>query len=387
MDDEQRVALLLENKKDRNRWRRRAITLVIVLVTSAIFSIIVDFLNDAGTFREIVEHAPGECALVEGFTGGTEDMAPWYDRKGTFISSPDFSNPNHEGKIYWLSFKKGAEPEDITPELDFSFQPHGIAFYQEGKTRKLYVVNHRNGSALPQHTQEGAGAKSKSADVKHTIEVFTVSKRGKLTFDKTLEDPLLVSPNDVTAVGDDLLYVTNDHGATEGFERTLEDYLRLPNGNVLYFDGTSFKVAYEGTRYANGITSDGTSIWLAETTGLTVSRLTPSNPPGKLTLANAIDVRTGVDNLTIDEDGALWFGAHPKLLQFVEHAKDPATNRSPSHVVRITGSNEKLENRDLYMNLGDPLSGSSVAVHRDGLLFIGAVYDKAVLRCIGKRTK
>jgi FKBP-type peptidyl-prolyl cis-trans isomerase len=75
------------------------------------------------------------------------------------------------------------------------------------------------------------------------------------------------------------------------------------------------------------------------------------------------------------------------LLDFVEHSKAPARNRSPSHVVRVTGSDENPELRDLYMNLGDPLSGSSVAVHHDGLLFIGAVFDKAVLRCIGKRVK
>ncbi len=380
-DEEERIALLLENKKDRNRWRRRVITLVIVLVTSAIFTVIVDTLNDAGAFREIVEHAPGECALVEGFSGGTEDMAPWYERRGIFISSPDFLNPSHEGKIYWLSFKKGAKPEDITPKLDFPFQPHGIAFYNEGKTRKLYVVNHRNSTALPQNTETSAHA------AKHTIEVFEVSKRGKLTYQKTLESPLLIAPNDVAAAGDDLLYVTNDHGWVSGIKRAAEDYLRLPNGNVLYYNGESFQIAYEGMRYPNGVLVDGDSVWVAQTTGLVISRLKPSNPAGTLTLANEIEAHSGVDNLTIDEDGALWSGAHPKLLDFVEHSKAPDKNRSPSHVVRITGSDENPQLRDLYMNLGDPLSGSSVAVHHDGLLFVGAVFDRAVLRCIGKRVK
>ena len=67
----------------------------------------------------------------------------------------------------------------------------------------LYVVNHAGGE--------------------HTIEVFDLSA-GHLRKRTTLADPLVVSPNDVAAVGRDRLYITNDHGYPKGFMRAIEEF-------------------------------------------------------------------------------------------------------------------------------------------------------------------
>lgn len=366
--DEQRVAMLMKNKT-RGVWARRGKVLAIFAVISLLFSLVVSTLNAAGTFRQLTHHAPGKCALVEGFVGGTEDMAPWYERGGIFISSADLIGLGGGGKIYWLPFKKGAAPQDVTPKLDFPFNPHGMDFWV--RERKLFVVNH---GAL------GADG----VPTEHSIEIFDVSKRGVLTHATTIKDALLRSPNDIAATGADTFYVTNDHGQTSSTGRAVEDALRLPLGDVVYYRQGAFSVAHAGMRYANGVLYDGRALWVSQTLGRVISRFAPGED-GALELEQEVAVHTGIDNLTVDGDGAIWGGAHPKLLDFMAHAGDHA-KPSPSHVVRLTGHDEQLEVRDLYMNFGTPLSGSSVAVHHEGLLFVGAVFQPAVLRCAGKQS-
>ena len=87
--------------------------------------------------------------------------------------------------------------------------------------------------------------------------MFDLSESG-LVHRRTLADPLLVSPNDVLAVGPDQLYVTNDHGSEGGIARMLEDYLRLPNANVLYFDGEE-KIWPTPTASTSRTTAEGSS--------------------------------------------------------------------------------------------------------------------------------
>ena len=47
--------------------------------------------------------------------------------------------------------------------------------------------------------------------------------------------------------------MNNGMTRTLEFTRTLEDFLRLPWGSVVYYDGRSFRVAADGIPYANGI--------------------------------------------------------------------------------------------------------------------------------------
>ena len=78
-------------------------------------------------------------------------------------------------------------------------------------------------------------------------------------------------------------------------------------------------------------------------------------------------------------EGNLWAGAHPKMLAFLGHAQSPA-KRSPSQVLRIGLGDPNapiVETR--YLNLGDPLSGSSVAVFYKGMILVGGVFDDGIL--------
>ncbi len=61
-------------------------------------------------------------------------------------------------------------------------------------------------------------------------------------------------------------------------------------------------------------------------------------------------------------------------------AKDPSS-RSPSQVLKLTMDSGEPKTAEVYLNNGDPLSGSSVAARWRDRLLIGTVYDPAFLDC------
>jgi arylesterase/paraoxonase len=130
--------------------------------------------------------------------------------------------------------------------------------------------------------------------------------------------------------------------------------------------------------YANGINAkgDGSELYVAESTGRRLRIYTRDAASGSITLRQTLDLGTGADNIELAPDGSLYVGAHPKLLTFFRHASD-ARMPSPSEVLRVTGG--KVE--QVFLDLGDQLSASTVgAPYRDRLL-IGSVFADHFLDC------
>jgi arylesterase/paraoxonase len=210
-------------------------------------------------------------------------------------------------------------------------------------------------------------------------------KNDSLTHLESIKDiKLMTSPNDVTAVGERLFYVTNDHGYSEkGLGRTLEEYLQRKISYVNYFDGNSFKKVATRIAYANGInhSADYTKIFVASPTGGKVIVYNRDLITGNLTLSEEVDVRTGVDNIELDSAGSLWIGCHPQLLKFVAHAADPS-KFSPSQVIKLTPDPQgKYQMEEVFLNDGTTYSGSTVAAVYKNKLLIGSVFEKTLLVC------
>jgi arylesterase/paraoxonase len=181
-------------------------------------------------------------------------------------------------------------------------------------------------------------------------------------------------------VGQGKFYATVDHGNPSGIGRMLEDYARLPLAKVLYFDGQQARQVAGDIRYANGVnvSADGETVYVAGTTDRAVHVFGRDLATGDLWPKGRLDTGTGVDNIDIDDVGALWIGAHPKLLTFVGHSKD-AAKKSPSQVLRIDpGSGEVYE---VLLDDGGQLSGSSVAVRYGNRMLVGPVFDEGILDC------
>lgn len=67
------------------------------------------------------------------------------------------------------------------------------------------------------------------------------------------------------------------------------------------------------------------------------------------------------------------------MFVFLGHSKD-ANKRSPSEVLKISFPNGQKEVvTQVYLNDGNPLSGSSVAAPYKGKIYVGGVFDDGVL--------
>ena len=187
-------------------------------------------------------------------------------------------------------------------------------------------------------------------------------------------------PNDVVAVDKDKFYVTNDHGTRGGIMRTLEDYLLIPWSYILYYNGQTFTKVRDGINYANGIniSNDHSKLYVACVTGRELLSF-KIKEDGSLSLADRLNLKTGIDNIDVDEDGNLWIGAHPKLLAFVAHADD-STKHSPSQALKLTPSGNSFAAEEIFLDDGKMISGSSVAVRYKNEVFVGVVFERKLLR-------
>lgn len=352
--------------------RRRLTRLTVVLYVAVVAALVIggfflQLLYAAGQFKTLKPHFGGACTPVAGILGA-EDITI-HPRTGVaYISATDrrsvlAGGPGH-GAIYAYDLKRAAPTLlNLTPAADPDFRPHGLSLHVgEDGHDVLYVINHAGG--------------------RHSIEVYDLVGI-KLFHRATLSDPLLVTPNDLVAVGRDRLYVTNDHANAGGFGRALEDYLRRSISNVVYYDGERFTEVASGIRYPNGVnvSPDGKTLYVASTTGGTVLGFRVDPATGMIEPRGAIEIGSGVDNIEIDAEGDLWIGAHPKLLTFVQHAGD-ADQIAPAQVFQVRDPDgEAPLVEEVLLSLGEDLSGSSVgAVHGDRLL-VGAVFDEGILDC------
>lgn len=346
---------------------KRARWVLMAVLVVGLAGAVLNTLWAAGTFRRLEPHGPGACVRIEGIVGG-EDLVWRGNGREILVSSTDRWNPNvAQGGIFLV--EPGAEdlrPRQVTPELDFVFQPHGISLWVEENTgqERLFVVNH-------------------ASLTEHSIEVFDVAADGQLAHVRTIVDEALISPNDVAAVGPEQFYVTNDHGWRSTVAKVFEDFLRLPLGNVVYYDGSGFREVFGGTRIANGVnvSLDGARVYVTETTGRVLHSFARDAKTGALTLEETFFAGTGLDNIDVAPDGSLWVGAHPKLLQFLAHAANPQ-KRAPSQVLRfVHGADGRLAMEEVYLDGGETISASATALARDGMLVIGPVFEAFLLRC------
>ncbi len=358
---------------------------VLVFVTSYM---VVRTLVGFSYFKTLTPEFAGTCTAVTS-PPGPEDLV--IDRRTgvMYLSSFDrrlhFANPKDDtlrGGIFALDIinpENGfvdmtvvADAEGETSALT-KFRPHGLSLFvgDDGRTTLMAISHPSSG---------------------HTVEIFGVFEEEvegrtvrQLVHRETIENQdAFVSPNDIHAVDHDRFYVTNDHGSTSGFSRFMEDLRKKDNASVAYYDGTNARIAAEDLTYANGINviDDGRTLVVAETVDNTVRFYDRDPATGGLTLKDLVYVGNGVDNIDVAVDGSLWIASHPKTLMFMGHARDKK-KLSPSQVLRIVpesdGSGGVVE--QIYLNLGEEISGSSVAVTYNQRMFVGQVFDERILIC------
>ncbi len=264
------------------------------------------------------------------------------------------------GGLYLMDLNSNSyQVKKLTTDLNKPFAPHGISMFMTDSTYKVMAVN---------HTTE-----------KHSFEVFKLQDT-LLTFERTITNPALVSPNDVVMIDANRFYFTNDHKYVDGLGKLLEDYAGLALSNVMYFDGENFIEVASGIGYANGINYDKERklLFVAAPRNFEV-KVYAANEDGSLSFIEDIDCGTGVDNIEFDSEGNLWIGSHPNLLAFSSYA---AGNNeiSPSEIIKIQyrGTGDYTI-EEVYLNDGTQMSGSTVAAPYKDVVVTGNVMDSHFL--------
>ncbi|KDQ15280.1 hypothetical protein BOTBODRAFT_187395 [Botryobasidium botryosum FD-172 SS1] len=176
----------------------------------------------------------------------------------------------------------------------------------------VYLVNHRP-------PVEEAKAHIYGAD--SVIEIFK-TKVGSdvLTHVKTVEDPLIDTPNDVVGSSDGKsFYFTNDHSTKVGLMRIVNAYLSRPVTSVVYCDvDAGCKIAADDLAGCNGIArgKDGKIFVVLSTTSVSEIRVFEEQDDNSLVQTDAIPADRHMDNIVVDEDDVAYIASIPKTLHF-----------------------------------------------------------------------
>lgn len=319
----------------------------------------------AGVCRPVPLDASAEDLRIDPRTGVA--YLSYYDRFGGYPAAAARKQP---GTIMLMDLNS-AEPRAraaLTTE-PAGFGPQGVSLYQDTTgPKRLFAVSRRT---LDQHS----------------IEIFQQSSTGSFAPVETLRDRSLWAPNGIVAVGSRQFYVTNDSGFKDrdagNPKRRVERRLRNNRSNVLYYDGTSFRIVADELDMANGIavSPDGKTVYVAEATGRKLTLFDRDLTTGALNRRESVRLDTAPDNLTVDETGRVWIAAHPRVIELRENLEDPKS-RSPSQVLKFdpTAAGDKRIT-EVFLNDGKDISASTVAAPFRDLLVIGSVTDHRVLVC------
>ena len=337
------------------------LTLLLMVVGGSIVFTLFKFNH----FAVIEDRFDGVCLPVSG-VAGPEDIEIASALGRAYVSSLDRrAGEAARGAIYSIVVGDPLDSDnwrDRTGGAPEKFRPLGLSYFEDGDTRRLFVVNE--------------AAKS--------IEIFDVRPHGDLVHLESIVERRFTSLNDVAAVGPRSFYVTNDVNAGRNSPLGRFQFLsRSPTGAVFYFDGVTTRVAAENLRFANGVALNqrGTRLYVAESSGQALRIYDRDLRSGALTLAHIRQLPAAPDNLTVAWDGAVWIGALPKPLAL------PVVERNenilaPSLVIRYAdGVGDGGSVTEVYSDNGGGISTSTVAAVAGGKLLIGALYDHKYLIC------
>lgn len=337
-------------------------------------------INDAGEFKMIKPHFNGSVTFLSGHVGA-EDITIDHNAGLAYISTDDRfavlqGDENRGGRLCIVSLQDSNAVSICGTTGIAKINPHGISFFSKDGTDFLYAVNHTDGNHSILLFQKTFNTLTRSVLPRHYGYSFKLIKTHKDT-------SFLLSPNDVLAVDTNKFYFTNDHGSRTKLGKTIEDYLQQRKSNVVYFDGEKYSIAADNIAYANGInmSRDGKEVYVASTIGGSILIYERDAGNGNLALKDEVVLKTGVDNIELDEHGNLWVACHPQLLTFVQHTKD-TSNYAPSQVFKLSKNAEgKFTAEEIFLSKGDDLSGSSVAAVSGKVMLIGSVMDNGILNC------
>ncbi|KAJ7579296.1 hypothetical protein C8J56DRAFT_965373 [Mycena floridula] len=380
-----------------------AIATVLVLLTAILVAVYRVYLSPilalAGVFRDvqlvgtrdcssiagldacekIVLHEPSgllylACSSIESRLGFIPAVSQ-YNKERHFLNVDYVATYDHStSKVQRLSLKNFP--------LDATLGTHGMDVVTSSSNPKklfVYLVNHRiNGDP----TLVGADS---------VIEIFeTAIGSDTLNHIRTIRDPLILTPNDVVGSPDGKsFYFTNDCASKTGALRDIRNIFTASTNVVHCHLDEGCKVAISGLPSSNGIAeaSNGT-IYVASVLGGSL-RVLEQQQDHSLVVTDVITSEYPMDNLSIDQDGAVWAAAFVKQFSMLKSMKDGKT-KSPVAALKFTINRgpkaffgEKFSVDKPFEDDGNLVSGATSIVHdaKRSVLFIHGIVSSGLSVC------
>lgn len=285
------------------------------------------------------------------------------------------------GRLYHYDYTAGADQGVFPIALDgydrSVIHPLGLDLHKP--TNTLFVVN---------HGAEGS-----------TIEVFQYHpEQHRAVHKRSVAHPLIDAPNNLIALSESELYVTNDHHFKAAYNYPLalaETMLGLPGGSVTYVNlqTDEFRIVTR-LSFANGIVLlNATTLAVASTTFPGVNIYGVNTTSKALTLQQTIRADFFTDNLSVDGNGRLLIAGHPfppTLAKVGEEnhkydldgrgegldAKDRP--RAPSAVAEWDGNAEGVL-RTLYVGSEYGTATTAIRDSKEKIGIVVGLYEKGIL--------
>lgn len=313
------------------------------------------------------------CSKISGMPG-PEDLAIDRESGTLFISSHDRRIEDSEGKLYSIDLNSSAlEPKLLDTDYPKNFRPHGMSLLNKNGKYKLYVISH----IVPYE--------------EHSVEVFErtekpspKSKFGKWKHVQTLKDDVITSPNDLSVVSENEIFVSNDHGKGGFMTYLFHDMFRMKKSEIAYYDGKSWVSLGNPISLGNGILfvkrEDGKEyLYRSAFNEGSVLKFPVQREGGKIILGEpkSIFLDSGPDNLEIDEKGRILAVTHKSVMKFLKHVRDK-DSPSPTQVFSIAPDDTATE---IYSNSGEQISAGSTAISFKEKIYIAQVFNDFILQC------
>ncbi|KAF9970668.1 hypothetical protein BGZ73_006577 [Actinomortierella ambigua] len=251
----------------------------------------------------------------------------------------------------------------------------GIGLYEKSdRELTLFVINHR-----------------RTGSVVEVIDYYVGETTMKYV--QTVQHELIITPNDIVAVGARSFYISNDHKYTSGPMRAIEGNLRRSWSNVIYHSPEKTLVAFEGVNSANGMSAnhDKSIIYLSACHGAGLHVLEPRDDH-TLRERDYIKLDFYNDNPSLDPStGAIFLAGHTQPIKLVAGMFVPGKPIvSPSKVIKIsnnTGSDQyygkKYKVDDVLIDDGTEISGATTAAvdRKRNVMLIGTLLDQGLWHC------
>jgi arylesterase/paraoxonase len=354
---------------------------IVVGLTSLLWapgSLAVAFQNCGEPIGEMMGPEDFEVDLTS--AGAPRLLVSAYDRRA-----------QRDGGIYAISLPRQG-PREVKklpvdrraegPRSGCPLRPHGISLVRttdDGSTR-LYLVNH----SLEEDAELADCDVSQGDEIRlHSVAIFRV-EADRLVHEETVVDPLLISPNDLVALPNRQIYVSNEISYRSYLLKLLELAHLFRSSNVVHLSpsesGWDVRNVAEGFRYANGVAVSDERLFVAAVLDRTIHEFERDPATGNVgERIREIPVGSGVDNL-------MWSGphltvaAHPSIRAYLRHVSD-ADAPSPSEVYRVDPASDPPVVTRIHSNDGSVISASSTAMVYQDTLFIGQVLNQGIVAC------